>query len=93
MLKETSRRSLTATLAALAAALEEISMSTLCRIKAIFKAAAARLIESGYMNTGANWQPPLIAVVEGFAEKIVGLKQEFYGRQERFLLGTPSQLR
>lgn len=85
--------SLTATLAAFLEALKDLSISAIYRIRKLFQGAVSRLMESGYLEEiRGDWRQSLILEVENFAG-IIGIKQDYYERHGRFLLGTPSQLR
>ena len=93
VLKETLASSLTATLAVFLEALEDLSISTIYRIRKLFAGAVSRLMESGYLEEiRGDWRQSLILKVENFTG-IIGIKQDYYERHGRFLLGTPSQLR
>jgi hypothetical protein len=94
VVKETLRRSLTATLMTFADSLRNLCISTIYRILQLFRSAVSRLIEAGWLELiPDDWRRPLVVKADACADGILGIKQEFYGQQRRFLLGTPSQLR
>ncbi len=94
VVKETLRRSLTTTLMAFAASLGNLGISTIYRMLQSFRSAVSRLVEAGWLEQiPADWRRPLVVKADAYADGILGIKQEFYVRQCRFLLGTPSQLR
>lgn len=68
-------------------------MSTIYRMIKLFHAARSRLIEADELKeiTG-DWRQQVVERIER-AKGIVWMKHEYYERHNRFLLGTPSQLR
>lgn len=60
----------------------------------LYRSAASRLMQAGWLEEiPDDWRRALVSKVDGYAEGILGIKQDFYGQQGRFLIGTPSQLR
>lgn len=75
-------------------ALMKLSISTIYRMLKLYRAAANRLMQAGWLEEiPDDWRGPLVSKVDGHAEGILGIKQYFYGKQGRFLVGIPSQLR
>ncbi len=92
--KESVENSLTQALNRMAAIHEDLSMGTVLRIRRDFQSAANRLVSSGELQIpDGNWKGQLIAFIGPANGSLLLLKHRFYDRNQRFLLGLPSQLR
>jgi len=77
-----------------AESLPRLCISTIYRMKRLLFAGFELLKMLRYLrNNGRSWLDSLADYVEAFSGKLIGLMDQFWQTEKRFLLGIPSQLR
>ncbi len=85
---------LTSTLDRFAESFKDLCISTIYKIRKVFKEAGMRLRMHEYLpQPRGELLKEVVECIDGWWNELLGCKRDFYDRHGMFLMGTPSQNR